>query len=508
MRDFWTSFESLAKHRGAETALRDDNESISYFDLYQLSINISEKISSHINFDGNRRVGLLLENSIEAIAIMLACYRSNYTYIPLNMHDSPENIKILIEKADPDILFLNKDKADQLGNLDGRTLGFVSFVSGQLELSFEKATRTKRSEKIGQDVPLYILFTSGSTGIPKGIAIGKNQLNAFLQGIEQVVQMKPSDVLVNHTRLIFDLSVFDIYLTLSKGACLALIKGKLDLIFPVEFVSKNKATVVLLVPSITTFVKKAVDTENPGLNSLRYLLFCGEALHSEQVLFWKSICPKAMLINIYGPTEATVAVSSKVVAHPTDGIQSIGKPFGDNEFRLICKNTEKLIVEVGQPGELIICGPQVSEFGYVSDNVHGKFFSAPDTGVRCFKTGDQVMLDKNMDYVWMGRFDNQVKILGHRVELEAIEALFKKTALIDECILLKSENILMLAYEANTSQSTSYINAELAAFANKNLKSYLIPQSLHRLEVLPRTASGKIDRKSILKFLLGDSKNR
>ena len=504
MSHFWTAFESLAKRCGDATALRDDHEKISYFDLYQISIDISEKMSEHINFDGNRRVGLLLENSIEAIAIMLACYRSNLTYVPLSTQDSQENLEILFEKADLDILFLNKNKANQLTNLGGRALGVVSFVSGQLNLSFEKAVRIKVSKKVDQDVPLYILFTSGSTGIPKGIAIGKNQLTAFLQGIEQVVQIKPTDVLVNHTRLIFDLSVFDIYLTLSKGACLTLIKKKLDLIFPVDFISKNKATIILLVPSITTFVKKAVDIENPGLNSLRYLLFCGEGLHSEQVLFWKSICPNAILINLYGPTETTVAVSSKVIGQVTAGIQSIGKPFGNNELRVVCKKTGKFIVEAGLSGELIIYGPQVSEFGYVSDNVQGKFFSDSRTGTRCFKTGDQVRLDENLDFIWMGRFDNQVKILGHRVELEEIESLFKKTALVDECVLLKKDNALVLAYEASSRLPTSSLNTELAEFANRNLKSYQIPHSLHRFETLPRTASGKIDRKSISKSLLAD----
>lgn len=340
----------------------------------------------------------------------------------------------------------------------------------------------------------YVMFTSGSTGGPKGVAVSRGNLAAYLGHFLPQYDLRPEDRFTQHFALPFDLSMHDLFVCWASGACLCVPSDPGGL-RAAAWARAEGITVWFSVPSLGAVMRRARTLAAGALPQLRYAFFCGEALPWELVHDWQRAAPAARIINLYGPTEATIAITS-YEAHASDGdasgIVPIGRPIGTDRVAV-------LPVE-GLPageGELALSGPQVTT-GYIHapEATARAFVRLPDREGLWYRTGDHVRLDGSGILHYVGRIDHQVKILGHRIEPgEVDEALLR---------LLGGGNAVTVPVTINgTARLYTFIDvpADVPALMDRlraTLPVAFIPERIVVLAELPRNANGKWDRPRLI----------
>ncbi|WP_262062081.1 AMP-binding protein [Streptomyces sp. STR69] len=366
------------------------------------------------------------------------------------------------------------------------------------------------------DALAYLLFTSGSTGAPKGVPIRNTHVGAHLAHTVHARGLGPGSRVSNTFDLTFDLSVYDLFVTWAAGATLVLPPPRAALLNPVRYVEEGGLTHWFSVPSLITLARRTRALRPGCMPTLRHSLFAGEQLTRPQAEAWAEAAPHSTLTNLYGPTEVTITCAAyelpadrEAWPHTCNGTVPIGR---------VHAGLEHLVVDGdGAPadeGELLLRGPQRFA-GYLdpADN-HGRFTDLPDLpgdgtaraagpqGVPgpdlWYRTGDRVRRDGDT-LVHLGRLDHQVKVRGFRVELGEIEAVLRARPGVTEAVVVlaaRSGGSLLAAYTGD-----SGLGPELAALAAESLPSYMCPESVVELDRMPLNANGKIDRLRLLDLL-------
>lgn len=353
--------------------------------------------------------------------------------------------------------------------------------------------------------PAYILFTSGSTGRPKGVQITHGNISAFRDAWqnESAYRLSASDRVLQMFELGFDLSVMNIFIPWSVGASVHVVPHKgISYLSVLRLMQEASVTVTMMVPSVLTYLSRFFDEVR--LPTVRYNMFCGEALPQTLVAAWSKCVPNALIENTYGPTEATIfcytyrwdeATSAR---QAWNGIVPIGRPIGDTTG-LILDDAGMEITGDGS-GELYLSGPQLAK-GYWNDperSAAAFFTITSDNTTRfAYRTGDLVSRLPDGNLVWRGRVDHQIKIDGHRIELAEIEAHVREasdcTAVAAVAKQMLGGNTRLIVYvEGGESEP-----AALAAALAQRLPTYMCPHEVRRLPSLPLNVNGKIDRNKL-----------
>ena len=348
----------------------------------------------------------------------------------------------------------------------------------------------------------YTLFTSGTTGKPKGIAINHHNLKAYVDSVQERYPLTSRDRLTQMSDLTFDLSVHDMVYAWSAGACLYVIPENV-LLSPADFVVKHKLTVWLSVPSLLGFMNKFGKIKPGAFPDLRYSFFCGESMPTLMAEKWRQASPNGKVVNIYGPTETTVVMTSFdfTMADLELGSLPLGKPFQGPE--VIVVDQAGLLVEPGAQGEIWEGGTQVSD-GYWRDEkrTQQSFVAAEFSGFkskRWYRTGDLAVWDERYGLIFNGRKDFQVKINGFRVELGEIDTVVRSqfecdwvAAIpwpIDDMGAARGVVVWLSGAEANAQ--------EVRQHCAKKLPPYMVPGYVFWRDELPRNANGKVDIKAL-----------
>jgi amino acid adenylation domain-containing protein len=353
--------------------------------------------------------------------------------------------------------------------------------------------------------PAYLLFTSGSTGTPKGVAVTHANVRAFLDAVSARYDFTERDRFSQTFNLTFDLSVFDMFAAWESGACVCCPSEK-DLLNPADFIRRSELTVWFSVPSIGVFMRRLRVLKPQSFPTLRWSLFCGEALPAVVAQEWSEAAPASAVENLYGPTEATIACTAYRWDPGTSpeaselGIVPIGRPFGETSVLVVDADLRE--VRPGQTGELLLSGPQVVD-GYWKDSLTTAASFLSLGGAVHYRTGDRVRRSNDDGHLmFTGRLDTQVKILGHRVELGEIEAVIREETGIDEVVVLgwpRSEAGAsgVVAFVAATKLDGSKLRDQLA----KRLPRYMVPREVRLVRAMPVNANGKWDRGALLRVL-------
>jgi amino acid adenylation domain-containing protein len=355
----------------------------------------------------------------------------------------------------------------------------------------------------------HLLFTSGSTGIPKGVAITHANVTAFVDWAVKYFGTRPTDRISGHPPLHFDLSTFDIYGTLAAGAELHLVPSALG-VNPAAIaalIRDNRLTRWFSVPSVLTYLAKFDVVAQDDFPELERLLWCGEVLPTPVLAHWMRRLPHVEFTNLYGPTEATIASSYYTVPQcPVDETAAvpIGVPCDGEE--LLVLDAELRPVPVGEIGDLYIAGVGLSP-GYWRDpeKTAQVFLPDPrapqDSGKRVYRTGDLARVDKDGLVHFLGRTDSQIKSRGYRIELGEIEAAVNSVLVIRECAVVGVE---MGGFEGTTicCAYSTLDGAEVPGYTLRQEISALVPtymQPAHWMQLasLPKNVNGKIDRKDL-----------
>jgi amino acid adenylation domain-containing protein len=347
--------------------------------------------------------------------------------------------------------------------------------------------------------PAYILYTSGSTGAPKGVMVSHTAALSFVDWSSKVFRPTSADCFSSHAPLHFDLSVFDLYVALRHGARVVLISESTGKEPPrlAALIAERRVSVWYSVPSVLTLLArygKLARHEYPGL---RLVLFAGEVFPVVHLRALKSLWPAPRYFNLYGPTETNVCTAFEVPPTiPEDRIRPFPIGRACSHLHTIAVDASGRLVPMGSEGELCVRGPAVM-LGYWNrpDETERAFLeTAP--GERWYRTGDVVAENAEGEYEFLGRRDRMVKRRGYRVELGEIEAaLHRHPAVREAAVIALPDDVDGLRVKAflELSRAPRPSLIELKRFCGETLPGYMIPDVFAFADALPRTSTGKVD---------------
>ena len=481
-------FEAQVEKTPDAIAVIHNDESITYSDLNRRTNSLARHLAT-LGVGMGVRVGILMERSLEITETLLAVLKAGGTYVPIHTFFPAERIQFILNDADVKFLITNT-------NEELPTVQNVCILNlNETRVATNDCSDPKPS--ITPEALAYIMYTSGSTGQPKGVMVTHTSLVNFLWSMRQNPGIKYDDVLMAVTPISFDIAALELFLPLITGATVV-VASKEMLSNPVllsEAIRHNNITMMQATPATWQLLIDTGWQGEPGLKAL-----CGgEALTRK--LADQLLNRADQLWNMYGPTETTVWSSVNQI-HKGDDPITIGQPVGNTQLYILDQNLQP--VPVGVIGELHIGGEGVAQ-GYLnSEHLTTEKF-IPDCfstkpGARFYKTGDIARYLPDYSIEILGRNDYQVKIHGHRIELGEIEdVLMQHPSVLEAIAIIRTEangDKRIAAYYVPRQEKSPFEN-ELYDFIRKKLPSYMMPSAFICLERLPLTPNGKIDRKSL-----------
>ncbi|QQS47209.1 MAG: amino acid adenylation domain-containing protein [Acidobacteriota bacterium] len=513
---------SQAEKRPDDVAIVYKDESLTYREVEETSNRLARLLRESGCQPGDRICFLIPKTPI-AIVTILGILKADCVYVPLDTSSPAQRLDKIIEACEPRWVLAGgpvRELLDELMAVDSKrqeiSVGWMEqapveghnfkprFSRGDLSgYSSEGMDYQTRSADAA-----HILFTSGSTGVPKGVVITHQMVLHFIDWAVKYFGARPGDRISSHPPLHFDLSTFDIYGTLSSGAELHIVPTEMNLLPHklAEFIREKELTQWFSVPSVLNFMAKADVVRQDDFPALDRLLWCGEVFPTPPLMYWMERLPHVKFTNLYGPTEATIASSYYTVPEcPKDERDQIpiGLPCDGEE--LIVLDEELKPVPTGEIGDLYIAGVGLSP-GYWRDKekTDAVFIPRPgsaDPNDRIYKTGDLAKMGEDGLVYYLGRADSQIKSRGYRIELGEIETALNALHLTEECAVVAINTggfegvaICCAFVPINNGEVTpNRIRSELG----RALPNYMMPARWMRLERLPKNANGKIDRKAL-----------
>ncbi len=522
-RPLWTGFIRSAADFPQRPAIVADGVSLSYSDLLDSALRIASTLQSLPDHSHTPLTAVFAYRSPTAFAGVLGALLAGNGYVPLNRTFPIERTQLMFERSECRSIVVDTGSLPQVGAiLDAAESSILVLLPGLADvealrqrwprhrfrgsLDLECATRWREPAFL-PDAIAYLLFTSGSTGAPKGVMVAHRNVTPFLDYMVDRYQVSENDRLSQMFDMTFDLSVFDMFVSWQRGACLCCPSQK-ALIGPGKYLSDMELTIWFSVPSTAVFMKQLGMLKPGRYPSLRYSLFCGEPLPVASASAWLDAAPNSILENLYGPTELTIACTLyrwDPLRSPEEaelGIVPIGYPYPGMKVMVADEKLQE--VAPGQQGELLMNGPQTS-LGYWKDpdKTKAAFIVPQGKGEVYYRTGDRVRRPVgNGPLTHLGRVDFQVKVLGHRVELGEVEGAVRKACGLDGVVAVGwpatpsgfgGIEVFIEGPETEPERLHEAVAAELP--------EYMVPKRFHFSDRLPRNVNGKFDRKAMSTML-------
>ena len=490
-------FYEQARAHPENLALRVSGRSYSYGELAALTGRAASALGDA------KTVAVLASRTVGTYVGVLAACWSGAAYIPLSPTKLPdERLALILKRLQPDALIVDAVGLARLTpSLRAISPTLILDLSGELD-SLPEGSESAPVLRGGDDLA-YIIFTSGTTGVPKGVEITLGSVAQFLEAMRLRVVPVSSDRISQTSELSFDVSVFEMFIAWGSGASVFVLPSS-QLMSPSRFVADHGLTIWSSVPSIAAFMR-GMRMLKPGIfPSLRYSVFCGEALPYPLAEAWQVAAPNSVVENLYGPTEATVYCVGATAGPdfpPTPKLNLVpsGFPLPGVEVAVVDESLKFL--RAGEVGQLAIAGGQLAK-GYYNEPelTHQRFPTIG--GKRWYLTGDLTRQDERGAFHHLGRMDRQIKLLGQRVELEEIEAHLRSVS--------DSENVAVVAWPIEDglvqgvvgfTSGVSTPPERLLDSLRRRLPSYMVPRRIVQLDGLPTNLSGKVDRKALTHYL-------
>ncbi len=518
------SSESAAKYPNKVAVVFKD-EVLTYAQLEMESNQLANQFLE-LGMKRGDRVAIYLNKSLASIVSVFGILKAGAVYVPIDPMAPMKYINYIIDRcAVKSLVTFNK----KFGNIEKALpegFPFESIIvmdgdsdrkSGNTHLiGWNEAKRRISSElpnvnSIDRDLA-YILFTSGSTGNPKGVMISHRNSLTYVNSTHDFFEIRESDRLSNHPPLHFDMSIFDIFCAVKAGATLVVVPETTSL-FPTriaEFISLNKITVWNSVPSVLTLLSTHDQLESYDFSSLRLIQFAGEVFPLKYLRRLREVIPHAKYYNVYGQTEAnssTYYFIDNLPEKDTDPIP-IGKAFPNFDVFAIDENG-KQITKPGEKGDFYVNSGSVA-YGYWDDpeRTTENFVNnplKPYLRETVYRTGDLVTLDSNGNYIFVGRKDYMIKSRGYRVEIAQVEAAILSHPGVENAVVVPVPDELignLITAIIVPLDKDSMNKKDIIAHCSKQIPRYMIPEVIEFRESLPKTSSGKIDRRNLTEKMI------
>lgn len=510
-------FRSFKKFPG-RPALDVNNEVYTYEQLALMAGSLSRKIKD-VKRESEKLVVLFAHRSPVAYAGVLGILGAGCGYVPLNPEFPTQRTLKVINLAKTELMIVSREcrqAFEELLKLIDRRMIFIlveidgsdKYIKNYPAHQFIIVNGLQKNngeipaiEPVKKDDIAYLLFTSGSTGDPKGVPVSHHNVRSYVEFITKRYDLNEHDRCSQMHDMTFDFSIHDLYPTWERGACLC-VATKGDKLFPVSFIQKKRLTSWASVPSIGVIIDKYGRLEPGIFPELRYSFFCGEALYMSTAEKWQRAAANSKIVNLYGPTETTMAISYydwdsvKSPHECINGIVPIGKIFDGQIGRVIRENRET--AGINEPGELCLSGSQVTK-GYWNNPTMTKsqYVTFPDSGdTLWYRTGDLVQMGEDGCLYYLGRIDNQVQILGNRVELGEIDKVLRDATRAELAV-----SIPWPVREGNAHGVVAFVCGSkerdekgVLEYCRNKLPKYMVPTKINFIDEMPLNANGKIDR--------------
>lgn len=509
------ALDQAAARRPEHPAVRFSGTQLTYAELAARSNSLAHALAAQGVQRGDR-VGIYMNKSLEAITAVYGIMKAGAAYVPLDPFAPLARLEYVIADCDIRVLVTAAMKLDDVRQMleDGASLDCVIGVEDETlaaraigwEQIFEApSTAPPVTETTEQDLS-YILYTSGSTGDPKGIMHTHRSALTFAEWAATTYELHESDVLSNHAPFHFDLSTFDFFAAARVGATTVIIPEAFTK-FPVNLarlIQNEQISVWYSVPYALIQLLMRGAIEKHDLSSLRWVLFAGEPFPTKHLRDLMGAIPQARFSNLYGPTETNVCTFYHVPQLPagSDEPIPIGRPCANAQALVL--DAEDRPVNAGEVGELLIRSPllmrgywgrpDLNERGFYRRSVFGHYEDI------YYRTGDLVQLNEEDDYKYLGRKDRQIKTRGYRVELDEIEVALLSFAGIAEAAVFpvpdgEGSNLIEAAV---TPQPGAHVAIDaLVQHISSKLPPYAVPGRITVMEKFPRTSTGKINRREL-----------
>jgi amino acid adenylation domain-containing protein len=505
-------------------ALQVEEERLTYAELRQRATAIAAALREHTPEGGPPFTAVFGHRSATAFSGVLGALVRGHAYVPLNRKFPVLRSRSMFERSGCRALVVDSQSLPQLEQIIAGAPDPVLIVAPDLDDPRELAARLSGHVVIGKsdltpshgspalerptdDAIAYVLFTSGSTGQPKGVMVAHRNVVPFVRWQAHRYGIDEQDRFSQTHDLTFDNSVFDLFVAWERGACLHCPTDKM-LLKAGGYIRENELTVWFSVPSNASFMRRFGMLKPGSYPSLRMSLFAGEALPVGLTEAWAAAAPNSVVENLYGPTEATIDCTyyrwqgARSLAEARLGMVPIGVPTPAMEALVVDEQLQEVPDE--QEGELLVTGPQVT-LGYLDDpeRTAAAFVVPPGKTAVHYRTGDRVLRSRSGHLHWVGRVDHQVQVHGHRVELGEVEAAIRGATAVDGVVALgwpptESGSGGVVAFvESGTPLDLAGLRSSLAA----RLPDYMVPSTVHVLPEFPLNTNGKFDRHALRALL-------
>lgn len=478
-----SNFEKTAEINKDKIALICNNEKITYDELNK-KVNKLANYLKCMNIQKGSIIPVIDSRSIDMFIGMLSILKIGCSYLPIDIEYPKERIEYIVNDSKTDIVLTRNEYLDRF-DFNGDKISIDNYENYQNENDENINTNINPNDLA------YLIYTSGTTGRPKGVMLTHRNVINFIKGITSLIDFE-NKTIVSVTTISFDIFVLESWLSLIKGCTvvianeneqnLAYYLNKLCLDYNVQMIQTTPSRFKALINDKDNieFIKNMTD-----------IMVGGEAVPINIVDEIREIT-KSNIWNMYGPTETTVWSTVKNLTN--ESVVTIGKPIANQQTYILDNN--KRLCPIGIPGNLFIGGDGVGKGYYNKPELTSeKFIQNPYVKKDIiYETGDIAKWTENGDLICLGRNDFQIKINGHRIEIEEIENVILKHTYILETAVIAKENKLIAYYTA----STELDNDEIREFVENKLPKYMVPNIFKKIDFLPKTPNGKIDRKVLI----------
>lgn len=511
---FCKKFLNVVDKYGNKIAVCDKLHEMTYFELNNLSNYLADKILKKTKESSCETIAVALDRSVYTVVSIIAILKAGKTYLPIDCNYPFERVEIMLKQSDTKLMIGNKDFLEkfEIKNI------CIEDLVGQ----YDNEVIYREIDLSNVEMVSYIIFTSGTTGVPKGAAITMKGMMNHLYNKIKLLSINENTSIVQNASQCFDISVWQFLALLLMGGQVHILSNEevRDLSYLIEYLEQKKITIFEAVPSYFSKLISKISHKRCSLSCLEYILLTGEKVSPGLCREWYSLNYEAVIVNAYGPTECSDDITHYIVPRNLDEEVTnipIGYPIENMQLKVakfIDKNGMIIEAEDDEKGELIVDGIGVG-VGYVNDkeNTHKNFFYSID-GNRCYRTGDIVSKDKNNLFRFWGRIDNQIKINGYRIETQEIEEILKKHSGIKDCYVTKKLVVYNQVYFLENKENiTDGIKKEmLVAYAirkgdvnfmhlrqylESKMPRYMIPEQIIWIEEFPLTENGKINEEKL-----------
>ena len=481
-------FEKQVEKTPDDIAIVFEDKEMTYRELNERANSLAYKLREN-EVTNNTVVGILLERSFEMLISMLAVLKSGGAYIPIAPDYPKDRIEYMLEDSEATIILTSQNR---------RNLADKKLINVKDDKIYENHKENLENISKPEDLS-YLIYTSGSTGTPKGVMLKQKNLSNFYNSMKNIIEYlkdEKNHKILSITTVSFDIFGFETLMSLTRGLTVYLtsengqkMTSKIE-----RIVKDSNVEIMQTTPSVMKFHLENLNDEN-SLKSLKYIMLAGEPLTKTLVDRIKQIIPNVTIYNGYGPSETTIF---STIGNATNQEEiTIGRPINNTQIYILNKN--KKVMPQGTIGELYISGDGVGK-GYMNkeQQTNESFIINPFIdGKIMYKVGDLGAFDDKGEITCYGRIDNQVKIRGLRIELQEIEKRMQSVYNIHDCVVVKKvvkgKDALCAYYVERGHVSKSVLKTVLYS----KLPEYMVPQYFVKMEQLPHTPNGKVDRKAL-----------